>query len=552
MSTLPPALKWKVTATMDAVTAMFEATYPGEWGLADFANGVTLSGGYKDALGAVDVVDVFTSGIIESVRVIYTPQGPTTEVKGRDAGFTLTDNVSLIQFLTADALASPVLPLGAPIQGGLNPHVSYGVLPPPPAGWSRVTATDAAQCCAAILGSAPYFGTWNYAIFASFTASGHKIDTIRQLLGPQSVAEVSKPYIWHRYDGVFVIAPLGLGGAADWDLDASEWLLNGELSVSETWGPRYAHYLLTGGPDVSFIGDVYRANAQPTTSTVWGWDETGVIVSMSTSVTVGRPQDGATESTIRTTWGPDPDNPNRALVELSFELTKYLWEAPMIGSRFQLLNRPVLFSQATWSQTRTLMDNGLYEMRPSQFSVVGQNYDVFKVSTGAATLSRALDPVTGESTGTTLSVEHMNRVLNFTLRTLLSPDAIGSQAFLSGGLPPGGAGTNAQLPACLREAAPSAAGWTDVEYGNPNLSQEDLDTIVNHLTGETGKVKGEVAFSIAALPQLHHGDMATVRNLPLPDGSRRTFRGQVVSLTTKYGEAEGGGLLQDVTLRYWR
>ena len=120
MPTLPQALNWRVTASLDIVTAMFEARYPGEWTLADFAGGVTLRGGYKNADGAVELVDIFTSGIIDSVRVVHAPTGPITEVKGRDAGYTLTDNIALIQFLSQDALRSPVLPLQAPLHGGID------------------------------------------------------------------------------------------------------------------------------------------------------------------------------------------------------------------------------------------------------------------------------------------------------------------------------------------------------------------------------------------------------------------------------------------------
>ena len=535
MAALPPALKWSIVETMDAVASRFEATYPGERTLADFDGGVTLSGGYKNEDGTTDIVEFFTSGVIDSVRVVYTPSGPTTVVKGRDARLD----------------AAPVLPLQAPIRGGIEASVRYGVLPPPPAGWSRVTAVSALQCCAALIPGPLLFGTWDYGIFVSFAARGHKIDTVRELLAPQSITEVSRPYVWRRYDGTFVIAPLGQGAAAEWDVDAAEWLLSDDVAVEETWGPRYSHYLLTGGPDVSFIEDVWAANTQPTTSIVFGFDEAGRLISSSTSVTVGRKEDGATVSTVQSTWGLDPDNPDGSLVELSYEVTGYAWEAPMVGSRFQLLNRPVLFAQATWSQVRTQLDSGLFAMRPSQFSTTGYDYDVFKISTGSATLTRSLDPETGDTIGSSLSVESVNRVLNMTLRTLLTPDAAGSQAFVSGGLPPGGAGVNPQLPAVLREGS-TGTGWTDVEYGSSNLSAANLDGIVGRIGSETGMVKGEVVFTISAMPQLHRGDKVTIRDLPMPDKTTRTFSGQVVNLETSFSEEQSGGLVQNVTLRYWR
>jgi hypothetical protein len=550
MSTLPQALNWKVTASMDIVTAMFEARYPGEWTFDDFAGGVTLQGGYKNEDGSVELVDIFTSGIIDSVRAIHAPTGPVTEVKGRDAGYTLTDNIALIQFLSQDAIRSPVLPLRAPLHGGIDTAELSGILPPPPSGWSRVVATSAAQCCRAVLGGGSLlFGTWDYPVVASFVSRGHKIDALRTLLGPQSLLEVSRPYIWHRHDGVFVVAPLGGGASADWDLDASEWLLSGDVTISEQPGPKYAHWLLTGGPDVSFIGDVYAANSQPTTSVVFGYDAHGVLVSSSTSVSVGRKEDGAVQTAIRFTWGPDPDNAdNHTMVELTFETTGYTWEDPIIGSKFQLLNRPVLLRQSTWHQTRVAVGD-FFELRPSAHSITGYDYDVFKVSTGSTTLTEELDPETGTTVRVTISSESLNRVLNMTLRTTLSPDAVGSQAFISGGLPAGGAGSNAQLPACLREGS-AGVGWTDVELGNGNLSNVELGQIVGRIGTESGQIKGEVAFECASLPQLHLGDLATIRRFPLPNGSLRTFRGQVATLVSSYSQT--GGLVQALTLRYWR
>ena len=321
------------------------------------------------------------------------------------------------------------------------------------------------------------------------------------------------------------------------------------MVIAESPGPKYAHWLLTGGPDVSFIDDVYAANSQPTTSVVFGYDANGRLVSSSTSIAVGRKEDGAVLSAIRFTWGPDPDDPgNLNLVELSYEVTGYTWEAPIIGSKFQLLNRPVLLRQATWHQTRTPVGD-VFELRPSAFSITGHDYDVFKVSTGSTTVTQELDPETGDLVRTTVSAESLNRVLNMTLRTLLSPDAVGSQAFISGGLPAGGAGSNAQLPACLREGA-AGVGWTDVELGNGNLSNAELDQIVGRIGAESGQIKGEVAFECASLPQLHLGDLATIRNFPLPDGSLRTFQGQVANLVSSYSQT--GGLMQALTLRYWR
>jgi len=112
-----------------------------------------------------------------------------------------------------------------------------------------------------------------------------------------------------------------------------------------------------------------------------------------------------------------------------------------------------------------------------------------------------------------------------------------------------GAGSNAQLPACLREGA-AGVGWTDVELGNGNLSNAELDQIVGRIGAESGQIKGEVAFECASLPQLHLGDLATIRNFPLPDGSLRTFQGQVANLVSSYSQT--GGLMQALTLRYWR